>query len=81
METLQKNIKTLRLLNGMTQQELAKHLNISSDAVSSWERGVNLPTLPDTLAMAVLFGISVDEFLNTVIEKDYYKKGDSNGFK
>ena len=36
-----KNITELRLLNNMTQMELAEKINYSDKTVSKWERGVS----------------------------------------
>ena len=37
-----KNITELRLLNNMTQMELAEKINYSDKTVSKWERGGSL---------------------------------------
>jgi len=49
---------------GMTQQDLADYLHLSPDAISAWERGKNIPPLSETVVMAKLFNISLDEFVN-----------------
>lgn len=67
MEVLQQNIKMLREREGMTQQDLADYLNLSAHAVSAWERGKNIPPLQETVKMARLFNVSVDEFVSTII--------------
>lgn len=67
MEVLQQNIKALREREKMTQRELAEYLNLSADAVSAWERGKNIPPLPETVKMARLFRVSVDEFVSSII--------------
>ena len=36
-------IKTARKQKGMTQDQLAKQLHVTKQAVSNWERGKNLP--------------------------------------
>lgn len=65
MDVLQHNIKILREREGMTQQELAEYLHLSHHAVSAWERGKNLPPLPETVKMARLFKVSIDDFVST----------------
>lgn len=70
MEILQNNIKTLREREGMTQQELADYLNLSAHAISAWEHGKNIPPLPETVKMARLFRVSVDDLVNTIITNE-----------
>ncbi len=41
MHQLSKNIKKLRLENGLTQEELAKKLNITFQTISKWETGIS----------------------------------------
>lgn len=41
MAEVSKNIKKIRNELGMTQQELADRLNVTRQAVSSWETGVS----------------------------------------
>lgn len=53
-------IKMLRESHGMTMRELAARLNVSSPAIVYWENGSNYPSLPNLLAMADLFGCSLD---------------------
>lgn len=58
--TIAKNIARLRQDRGMTQFELAEHLNYSDKAVSKWERGESLPDVSVLLEIAKLFGVSLD---------------------
>ena len=55
------NIKRLRVLCGMTQEQLAKCLCISSQAVSKWERGLTYPDVMLLWPIADLFGVTLDE--------------------
>ena len=56
---------TLRLLrehSGLHQTELASYLELSFQAVSKWERGINLPSYPVLVNLARLYGVKVDDF-------------------
>lgn len=53
-------IKQLRLERRMTQEELAKHLGIKQQTISSYESGVNRPDIDTLGKLAEFFGVSVD---------------------
>lgn len=53
-------IKAFREAKGMTVRELADKLYVTAPAVVHWESGKNRPTLDNLLAMADLFGCSLD---------------------
>lgn len=55
-----KNITELRLLNNMTQMELAEKLNYSDKTISKWERGESSPDIAVLVQIAELFGVSLD---------------------
>ncbi|MBQ8740714.1 MAG: helix-turn-helix domain-containing protein [Clostridia bacterium] len=55
-----KNITELRLLNNMTQMELAEKLNYSDKTVSKWERAESSPDISVLVEIADLFGVSLD---------------------
>ena len=55
-----KNITDLRRAAGMTQLELAEHLNYSDKAVSKWERGESLPDVAVLKQIADLFRVTMD---------------------
>lgn len=55
-----KNIAELRLLNNMTQLELAEKLNYSDKTVSKWERGESSPDIAVLVEIADLFGVTLD---------------------
>ena len=42
---LNEHLKRLRVLNNVTQQQLAEYLNISTQSVSKWENGLSLPSI------------------------------------
>ena len=54
-------IKSLRLQRGVTQEALAKELNVSPQAVSKWEREAALPDVQLLPAISAYFGVTIDE--------------------
>lgn len=59
-----------RKLNNYSQEELADKIGVSRQAVSKWERGESLPDTDNLIALSRLYGISLDELLNTDFAKD-----------
>ena len=55
-----KNIAELRLLNNMTQMELAEKLNYSDKTISKWERADSSPDISVLVEIADLFGVTLD---------------------
>lgn len=65
--TIADKIAHLRIVNGMSQEELAKYLKVSRQSVSKWESGESLPQIDKVLELSVLFKISTDELINDEI--------------
>jgi len=59
----------LRKENGFSQEALAEKLGISRQAVSKWERAESSPDTSNLITLARLYGVSLDELLNTDQEK------------
>lgn len=59
-ETVAKNITELRLLNNMTQMDLAEKLNYSNKTISKWERAESSPDIAALVEIAKIFGVSLD---------------------
>ena len=57
------NIKRLRLEKGLTQEQLAELLTVSTAAVSKWEAKNTYPDITMLFPLAEIFGVSVDELL------------------
>ena len=57
------NITFLRKKKGLTQDELAKELNVSNQAVSKWESGKCCPDIELLPVLAHFFEVSIDELL------------------
>lgn len=58
-------LQQLRKANGYSQDVLAEKLGISRQAVSKWERAESSPSVDNLIDLARLYGITVDEMLNT----------------
>ncbi len=53
----------LRESRGLDQRGLAAEIGVSPAAVAMWDRGYHLPGTENLLALAALFGCSVDTVL------------------
>lgn len=62
-------IRELRKGKGLTQEQLAEYLNVSSQAVSKWETGMCSPDIDMLPCLAVFFGVSTDELLGFDLHK------------
>lgn len=53
----------LRKAHGYSQDELADMLGVSRQAISKWERGESSPDTDNLIALARLYGVSLDELV------------------
>ena len=53
-------VRALRRERGMTQEQLAEAMNVSSAAVSKWESGQSVPDIATLTALADYFEVSLD---------------------
>ena len=69
------NIKSLRTLKKMTQEELAELLGTTSKSVSRWEQSLTYPDISLLPFIANIFEVTVDELLGVEsIKHDEYVK-------
>jgi len=61
-------IKERRKQLGMTQEELAKELNVSRSAISNWEIGRNYPDITTLIELAQMYQVSLDELFHDDID-------------
>ena len=59
METKNK-LTSLRVQKGLSQSELAERLHVTRQAVSRWEGGKTEPDVDTLIAIAKIFGVSLD---------------------
>ena len=57
-------IQSLRKAKGLSQKQLADHLNISFQAVSKWENGESMPDTGILLELCELLDTTADKLLN-----------------
>lgn len=67
---IDKQIADLRKKKGITQEQLAAAMNVSSQAVSKWEGGQCCPDISLLPEIAVFFNVTVDELLGVCAVKD-----------
>ena len=58
-----KRIYEYRKAAGLSQEEVANRIGVSRQAVSKWECAESSPDTDNLIALAVLYGITVDELL------------------
>ena len=72
MNNIEFGEKLFKLRKGakLSQVELAKMFDITNKAISKWENGESLPNIAQLVRLASLYGVSLDELVNTNKFKD-----------
>ena len=65
--TIGNNIRTIRKKNRLSQEELARQLNIRRQTISSYERGKSIPDIYTLIKIAKIFQISLDELTGNIV--------------
>ncbi len=68
MNIISKYLRLLRKRNNYTQDDLAKELGISRQAVSKWETGTTIPDLEVLLKISKLYDITINDILEPKIQ-------------
>ena len=68
-------IKKLRLSNGITQVELAKHLGVTKQCVSNWENDNIQPSIDMLIKLSDFFKVSTDYMLGIEKRKNINAEG------
>lgn len=63
-DSVARNIKKYRLLNNMTQEELAQHLNLDPQYYAQLERGERNFTLQRVISVCRLFRIGIEDIID-----------------
>ncbi len=68
-KTMGQIITQYRKERGMTQKELAEHMNVTDKAVSKWERDLSCPDIHSVPKLAETLGVSVDDLMQSTQTK------------
>lgn len=53
-------LRELRIKSGLTQNDIAKQLNVSGQTILNWENEIHEPKISQLIELADLFNVSVD---------------------
>ena len=76
-------LQTTRKKKGITQEELANQLLVSSKTISNWKTGKTTPDIDNLIRIASLFQISLDNLLTegSGVVENIKKKAEINNLK
>ena len=57
------NLCFLRKIHHFSQEEIAERIGVSRQAVAKWETGETVPDLKNTLALAELYNVTLDDLV------------------
>ncbi len=64
MNQLGKRLRELRVRNEMSQEDVARRIGVTVQAVSKWENGKSYPEIGSLIPLSDLFHVPVDELLD-----------------
>lgn len=70
---LAENLKTARLNSGLTQEEVAKRLDVIFSVVAKWENGIRVPNGIRLVQLAEVFDTTAEELVKGEIKKENVK--------
>lgn len=76
MNNFSTNIKKIRELHGLSQNELAQILCVSRKTISSWENQRNVPDINMIIIISQKFNINIYTLISHKIENKYFVKKD-----
>jgi transcriptional regulator with XRE-family HTH domain len=66
LENFSEDLKAYRKINGLTQTDLARSLDFSTETISAWERGIRKPNIQQIPRLARLLGVDVKELIQSI---------------
>ncbi|EJW9248977.1 helix-turn-helix transcriptional regulator, partial [Enterococcus faecalis] len=68
---IQNILKTYRINNHYTQEQIAEKVHVTTQAISKWENGLSIPSIDNLLILSDLYNVSIDELVQG---SPYFKK-------
>lgn len=56
-------LKQCRTENNLSQENVAEQLNVTRQAVSKWERGINEPDIETIIRLSDMYKVTIDQLL------------------
>ena len=72
-ETLGERFAAARKIKGLTQDDLAKYLDVTPQAISKWENNLSCPDILLLPKISEILGISIEELLTGSANKETVK--------
>ena len=63
-------LKTLRIQNNYTQEQLAKRLSLTKSVISAYETGLRMPSYETLIAISRIFKVTTDYLLGLERKQD-----------
>ena len=57
------NLKTLRRMNGLTQQQLAELCRIKKHCIGAYEEGRNEPNIDNLIVLSIVLKVSLNQLV------------------
>lgn len=64
------NLKMLRKERGITQEELARNLNVVRQSVSQWENNTSSPNVNLLILLSNYFNVSIDQLVKGKVDNE-----------
>ena len=58
------NLKKIRILKKLSQEDLAEKINVSRQSISKWETGDAYPTMNNLLELCKIFHCKINDLVN-----------------
>lgn len=61
---ISQNLTFLRKAHRLSLEDLAEKVGVSRQALAKWEQGETMPDLNNCIALANIFGVTIDDLIN-----------------